>query len=114
MATIASTTSSTQTSVAFIARWLNLAANDDGQPVMGAQYTDKSVQVVGTFGGATLTFQGSNNGTNWATLTDPLGNALSFISARIALVTEATLFIRPLITGGDGTTSLSVFTLMKE
>ncbi len=114
MAIIASTTSSTKTSVAFIAKWEGLAAGDDGALVMGAQYTDKSVQVVGTFGGATLTFQGSNNGTDWSPLTDPQGNALNFATAKIELVSEATLYIRPIVTGGDGTTALSVYTLMKE
>jgi hypothetical protein len=114
MATISNSTSPTQTNVAFIGRWENMLQNDDGARFSVAQYTDKSVQVVGTFGGATLAFEGSNDGVNWSTLSDPQGNPLTFTAAKIEMVAEATLFVRPRITGGDGTTSLSVYVLMKE
>jgi len=114
MATIASDKNGTNTTVAHVAKWVGLAANDDGQAVACAQYTDKSVQVSGIFGGASLVFEGSNNGIDWATLTDPQGNALSFTSAKIELVSEATHYARPKVTGGDGTTNLSVYVLMKE
>lgn len=108
------TTSPTQTTVAFIASWASLAAGETGDRLMGAQYTDKSVQVVGTFGGASVYFEGSNDGTNWATLTDPQGNDLIFTTAKIELVSEATWYVRPRVSGGDGTTNLAVHVLMKE
>lgn len=114
MATIQHTTNATQTSVAFVANWAALGANDDGAPVMGAQYTDKNVQVTGDFGGASLVFEGSNNGTDYAALTDPQGNNLSFSAPKIEMVSEATLYIRPRVNGGDGSTDLSVSVLMKE
>lgn len=42
--------------------WPALANGDDGTPISFSQYTDKSVQVSGTFGvGGTLRFEGSNN-----------------------------------------------------
>lgn len=94
--------------------WAGMAANDVGQPTSNCQYTDKSVQVSGTFGGAALLLEGSNNGTDWAVLTDPQGNPLTFTAAKIEMVTEATLYVRPRVSGGDGTTALTVDLLLKE
>jgi hypothetical protein len=87
--------------------WTGLLQGDDGDPYLTAPFADKSVQVYGTFDGATLVLEGSNNGTVWATLSDPQGNPLLFTAAKIEMVSEATKFIRPAITGGAGLTSLS-------
>lgn len=104
----------TQTQKAFVAHWDNITPADTCSPVQSAQYTDKSVQVFGTFGvGGAVVIQGSNDGINWATLTDPQGNPLSFTSAKIEMVSEATLMVRPAVSG-DGTTSLTVLLLAKE
>lgn len=93
--------------------WTPLAQGDDGSPCSLAQYADRSVQVAGTFGGATLRVEGSNDGTNWATLTDPQGNELLITGAKIEMVTEVTLYIRPVVVGGGGTTALTVALLFK-
>lgn len=114
MPTIQNSNLESGNSRSFVKRWLAMAASDDGAPFSGSQYTDRSAQVSGTFGGATLRLQGSNDGVTWATLSDPQGNALDFTSAKIEMVTEATLFVRPLVVGGDGTTSLNVHLLLKE
>lgn len=114
MPTITPTRVQTQNTRAFVQRWSNLAASDDGQPLGSSQYTDRSVQVSGVFGGASVRIEGSNDGTNWAPLTDPQGNQLLFVSAGLEMVTEATLHIRPLVLGGDGTTNLTVNLLVKE
>jgi len=69
----------------------------------------RSVQITGTFGaGGTCVIEGSNDGTNYATLADPQGNALSFTAAGIEAILENTKYIRPRVTAGDGTTSLTV------
>ena len=94
--------------------WTALPQAGDGEPIPFCQYTDKSAQVTGTFGGATVQIEGSNDGSTWATLTDPQGNALSFSSAKIEMISEATLVVRPKVTGGDGTTSINVHMLIKE
>lgn len=88
--------------------WTSLAQNDSGGEVTWLQYADRSVQVSGTFGGATVVIEGSNDGTNWATLTDPQGNALNITSAKIEQVMEICLHVRPRVSGGDGTTALAV------
>jgi hypothetical protein len=96
-------------------QWEALANGDDGTPVPFSQYTDKSVQVVGTFGvGGSVRLEGSNNGTDWATLTDAQGNDLNISAPKIEMVLEATQYIRPRVTAGDGSTSLTVVLLMKE
>jgi len=98
-----------------VSRWANMANGDDGESIGFSQYTDKSVQVTGTFGaGGSVRIEGSNDGSNWAVLTDPQGNDLNITAAKIEMVTEATLYVRPRVTAGDGTTSLSVTLLMKE
>ena len=104
----------TATSRAFVARWSDLLLSDDGQSMEFSQYTDKSVQVAGTFGGASIRIEGSNDGTNWAALTDPQGNDLLIVAPKIEQVTECTLYIRPVVVGGNGTTSLTVSMLCKE
>ncbi len=61
-----------------------------------------SVHVSGTFGGATVVLQGSNDGTTYATLKDLQGNNLSFTSAGYAEFTSGAAFIKPSISGGTG------------
>ena len=61
-----------------------------------------SVQVAGTFGGATVVLQGSNDGVTYATLKDPSGTNLSFTSAGFAEFSSGAVFIKPSISGGTG------------
>ena len=94
-------------------QWTGLtkATDDDGDPAgLGyAWYTDKSVQVTGTFGtGGSVRIEGSNDGTNYAVLADAQGNALDITTAKIEEISAAVLYIRPRITAGDGTTNLAV------
>jgi hypothetical protein len=88
---------------------------DAAEHVEHVEYPDRSVQVAGTFGaGGTVVIQGSNDGANWATLTDQLGNPLSFTTADIATIMEVARYIRPVVTAGDGTTSISVSILFRR
>jgi hypothetical protein len=83
--------------------------NADGDPVEMPGHSDRSVQVVGTFGsGGTVDIEGSNDGSTWAILTDPQGNALSFTAAGLEAVAELTRYIRPNVSAGDGTSDLDV------
>jgi hypothetical protein len=95
--------------------WTGLDSDDSGIPITIVDYTDQTVVVRGTFGsGGSVTMQGSMDGTNWYTLTDPQGNALTKTAAGIEMVVEAPLYIRPLVTAGDGTTSLTVELLCRR
>jgi hypothetical protein len=115
MSTVSYFNIATGNSRSLVIAWSAMANGDDGQPMPHSAYTDKSVQVSGTFGvGGSLRLEGSNNGTDWAPLSDPQGGSLDIVSAKIKQVVEATRFIRPRVTGGDGTTSLAVHLYVKE
>lgn len=106
MSTITTTRSLLSQGVAYA--WGPMANGDAGEAVEATEYGDRSVQVTGTFGtGGTVLIEGSNDGTNWATLADPQGNALSFTATKIEQVLEAVRYIRPRVSAGDGTTSLT-------
>lgn len=94
---------------------LTFATTDTGAPAQWVEYADRCVQVTGTFGvGGSVTLQGSNDGTNWATLADPQGNALTITAAKLEQVLELPRYVRPIITAGDGTTSLTVSICMRR
>ncbi|MGH8897503.1 MAG: hypothetical protein ACRDZ4_10865 [Egibacteraceae bacterium] len=95
--------------------WTGLLNGDDGSPVEAPDHTFKEVQVFGTFGaGGNLRVQGSlDGGTTFAALNDPQGNALNVGAAAIERVQESTARVRPLVTAGDGTTSLTVVMVLK-
>ncbi|MER9840328.1 hypothetical protein NKJ59_03585 [Mesorhizobium australicum] len=92
-------------------KWLAIPNGNQGSAVTLNVYQDRTVQIGGTFGaGGSVTIQGSNdNGTTWATLTDTLGNALTFTAAGMKQITELPYQIRPSVTAGDGTTSINVW-----
>jgi len=88
---------------AWKAVWTALGDADQGSAIKVPMGSEKSFQVFGTFGSATVVLQGSNDGTNWASLTDPQGNAISKTAAALEAVSEHTLYIRPSTSGGTGT-----------
>lgn len=97
-----------------LVKWLDLAANDTGQPFVCAAYADKTVQLLGTFGGNML-IEGSMDidpaTAVYATLNDPQGNALSAISAaKIENVLEHVYLIRP--SAGTGVSAVDVWLLL--
>lgn len=88
---------------AIVVTWAALAGTDDGSPFRVPSSADLTFQVAGTFGGATCTLQGSNDGTNWNTLTAKSGTAgMAYTSAASGACNENPLFVRPLISGGSG------------
>lgn len=80
-----------------------LADGDDGAPIEAVDFADRSVQVTGTFGGATVVVEGSNDSANYAVLTDPQGNDLNISTAKVEMVAEVTRLVRPRVAGGAGT-----------
>lgn len=95
--------------------WGPLANGDSGLPFGNPGFADRAVQIQGTFGaGGTVVIEGSNDGINYITLTDPQGVALSKIAAAIRGITEITKLIRPRVSAGDGTTSITVTLLARR
>lgn len=90
--------------------WAPLVQGDTALPVTGAERPNRSVQASGTWNGATLTLQGSNDGTTYFVLTDTAGTPgnLSFTADGLKQVRENTAFTKPVLSGGGGSTSLKV------
>lgn len=101
-----------------IVTWSGLLqpSSDDGEPYECPGAADRSVQVQGTLGtGGAVAIEGSNNGTNYVTLTDPQGNALSINAiGRIEAIAEVTRYVRPRVTAGDGATDFTVTLLARR
>lgn len=73
-----------------------------------------SVQVIGSFGaGGTVLIEGSNDGINYGTLTDPQGVALSLTAAGIKSVQQITRHIRPRVSAGTSV-DVDVFFLLRK
>lgn len=88
--------------------WTGLLNTDDGQAFQAFSFRDQSIQFSGTFGvGGSISLEGSNNGTTWFVLTDLQGSAITKTSASLEGVAEAVKFVRPRVTAGDGSTSLT-------
>jgi hypothetical protein len=89
--------------------WSGLLNGDDGSPVEGVDFADRTMQVTGTFGtGGSVSLRGSNDGVNYVVLTDPQGNAITKTAAGIEVIAEGPRYILPVVTAGDGTTALVV------
>jgi hypothetical protein len=88
-----------------------MGSADTGAALEAPYLSDKSVQIQGTQGvGGAMLIEGSNDGTNYVTLTDPQGNALTMTTVGvIEQILENTRFIRPRATAGDGTTAYDIY-----
>ena len=91
--------------------WETMGNADSGSPILIGECPDGSIQVVGTFGGATIVLQGSNDGTNWVTLTDEIQSPVSFTSAGLKMFLPRVWKIRPTTSGGTGT-DLDVYVIL--
>lgn len=99
--------------------WSNLTENDECASYGEAdsdqlsQYDDRSVQVEGDFGGASIDICGSNDDAHYQVLSDPTGVALTITSARIRGLLEYVKAIKPVRTGGAAT-NLTITLLAKR
>jgi hypothetical protein len=83
--------------------WTPVTEADTCQAWKLPEYSDKSIQVLGTFGGATVVLNGSNDGgVTFAGLNVPAGTAISIASAAIKAVLENTEYVQPVASGGTG------------
>lgn len=91
--------------------WALTTAVPDGAPMEWVEWSDRTWQATGTFGGATVTIQGSNDGTNWFSLTNASGGAaLTFTAAGGASSVELPRYTRPNLTvvGTGATVTVTV------
>lgn len=116
MATVSAvlTNIATQDGSVVQSKWTSLTnTNVDGSPISFCEWADRCVSVDGTFGGATVTVQGSNDGTNWYTLNNAQGTAATFTAAGIKQIVELPKFMRPLLSGGSGA-DVTVYAILRR
>jgi hypothetical protein len=84
--------------------WTAITSADtaDAWGLNGQSAVACAVQITGTFGGATVTLQGSNDGTNYFILKDFTGTDVSATSATMFDLSTAVLYVKPVVTGGAG------------
>jgi hypothetical protein len=91
--------------------WIGLLNGDTGSPVPVRDGLGQWLAVCnnGTLGaGGTLRWEGSvDGGTTWYTLSDDTGAALNQTAFGMKVVKDRPLLVRPNVTAGDGTTSLT-------
>jgi hypothetical protein len=86
-----------------VIKWAAMGNADAGQAIRVSNFSDRSVQVTGTWGGATIVLEGSNDGSTYFTLNDPFNVAISKTAGFLSGVIEACLWVRPRTSGGTGT-----------
>lgn len=76
--------------------WTLTTADPTGDPIDGryAEWADRTMYALGTWGGATAVMEGGD-GTTYLSLTDPQGTAISKTADAIEVVTEVPEYSRP-------------------
>jgi hypothetical protein len=89
--------------------WEDMLQDDTGLqfPLTDYDGLAASVEVGGTFGGATVTLKVSNTGT-FHQAKDTNGLNISFTAGGFAEFSTAALLVRPEVSGGNGTTDIFV------
>jgi hypothetical protein len=84
--------------------WETMGDDDTGTDIELPQHPDKTVTMKGTWASATVVLQGSNDGTNYDTLKDSTGTAISATAdLEPKLILTNPQFIRAVSSGGSGT-----------
>jgi hypothetical protein len=104
--------------------WQAMTSGTAGDRLKAAEYSDRTVQTYGTYsGGATISMRGScmanpnpDTATDWFVLHAAHdGSALSGLAATAgAVLLENPLWLSPLVTGGDGSTSINYDITLKK
>ena len=79
---------------------------------------DRSIQVEGTFGGASIQIGGSNDATtnsngHYHPLHDPFNNVINITSAGVVQILEITAWMIPIMSGATGGTNLTITTCQR-
>jgi len=94
--------------------WSAVTTGDTGSAFTAAGYVHGFVTFAGTFnGGTTVILQGSNDGTTWAALENPNGDAISATAAGGFEVRTGARYVRPSVSSGSAD-SVNVVLHMKR
>ncbi len=96
-----------------VATWPPAAETDTFAAISLPQRADRTFQVWGTFGGATLSLNGSNDSVHYSILHDAFGNDVSLSASGIAQVTESSLWVQPITQNGSGSSVTVVMTFRR-
>lgn len=97
----------------YVIEWAGLLNGDTGEPVRLPFYAgDKTVQVIGTFGvGGNINMEGSNadapGASDWGQVHDAAVVLMALSTTVPFVIAETTMWVRPKVTAGDGTTDLT-------
>lgn len=83
-------------------QWLAMGDADQGAPIIVGERPDGSLQVEGTFAGATVILEGTNDGTNWFPLDDKQGTPISLTAAGLEAMGPRPWKVRASTSGGGG------------
>lgn len=104
MANIAISTDRNTLNGAILMTWASMGDSDTGAAFAVPFAAELTAQASGTFAGATVKLQGSNDGVNWFDLTKKGGTStFSLAAAGGGAANEVPAYIRPFTTGGSGT-----------
>lgn len=97
-----------------VATWNLDISEDEGGWLVLPYHTDICLQVYGTFGaGATINFEGCNQYDEDVDVAFPVfdfgGSAIALTAAGGVQCQQAPYKVRPTLTGGDGSTAITVF-----
>lgn len=116
MATITKTLSNSDPTGGDLWLWETMGNADQGSSVeIPGPLSAMVVQAIGTFGGASVAVQGSNDGSNWFDLDDLGGTAVGLTAAGGTGVDigDVPRYIRPETSGGTGT-DVDVYILIRH
>ncbi len=100
--------------------WTLTTADGTGDAISIPGAADRTVQFLGTFGSATVLMEGSlvddpsADDTDWFTLTDGQGTAISFTAKGGEFVAENTLWLRPRLSVAGSGAAITVRLLSKS
>jgi hypothetical protein len=85
-----------------VVSWGTLGTSDVGAAIEMIGSARRTVQVIGSLSPSNkVVIEGSNNGVDYATLSDIHGNALEFRGVGISTVADLTRWIRPRVLSGS-------------
>jgi hypothetical protein len=95
--------------------WALTSTNTDGAPIKSAEWADRTWQAQGTWGGATLAFEGSNDGSTWFSMSNAAsGSAIALTANGGATTIEVPLYVRPNLTTAGAGATITVTLLMRR
>ena len=90
-------------------------SNGNGSSFEVSGFTKQSVQCAGTWDTATVTWQGSIDGTNWRTLTDSAANNLAFTTnGGPTEVLQMCRYVRPVLSSAGASTDVDAYLMAVE